>query len=170
MKPLALVASKVDDELREKLSDCFVIGESRTFDSDPRFGMIVLGEIGDKAMSAGINDPGTGIVVIDTGTRLLLDWKEERQEVRHDRVFVRRIRPADVLDDVYRPTARDGAAILEVMIRLMKSLETVAECNPAFTQAAHDFARQALRRAEAAMTLDDDFEVLKKVADWVEPA
>jgi uncharacterized membrane protein len=168
VNPLALVEGTLDDELREKLSDCFVIGQSRTFDSDPRFGMIVLGEIGDKAMSAGINDPGTGIVVIDTATRLLLDWKEERQEVRHDRVFVRRIRPADVLDDVYRPTARDGAAILEVMIRLMKSLETVAECNPAFTKAAHDFARQTLRRAEAAMKLDEDFAVLKKVAHWVE--
>ncbi|NMA98109.1 MAG: DUF2254 domain-containing protein [Phyllobacteriaceae bacterium] len=170
VKPLALVEGRLDDDLRERISECFVLGESRTYDSDPRFGMIVLGEIGDKAMSAGINDPGTGIVVIDTATRLLLDWKEERQEVRYDRVFVSRIRPADVLDDVYRPTARDGAAILEVMIRLMKSLETVAECNPAFTRAAHDFARQTLRRAEAAMKLDDDFEVLKKVADWVEPA
>jgi uncharacterized membrane protein len=167
VKPLMLVEGAADEELRERLSACFVLGENRTFDSDPRFGMIVLGEIGDKAMSAGINDPGTGIVVIDTATRLLVEWKEEPVEVRHDRIFVRPIRPADVLEDVYRPTARDGAAIVEVMIRLMKSLETVAECNPAFTRAAHDFARVTLRRAEAAMTLDDDLATLKAVADWI---
>jgi uncharacterized membrane protein len=74
-----------------------------------------------------------------------------------------------VLEDVYRPTARDGAAIVEVMIRLMKSLETVAECNSAFNRAAHDFARVSLRRAEAAMTLDDDLATLKAVADWIKP-
>lgn len=167
VKPLMLVEGAMDDDLRESLSNCFVVGESRTFESDPRYGMIVLGEIGDKAMSAGINDPGTGIVVIDTATRLLLEWTEEPQEVRYDRVHVRAIRPADVLEDVYRPTARDGAAIVEVMIRLMKSLETVAECNPVFAEAAHAFARTTLRRAEAAMALDDDFATLKAVADWV---
>jgi uncharacterized membrane protein len=169
VRPLMLVDGRADEETSEQLIDCFVLGENRTFDSDPRFGMIVLGEIGDKAMSAGINDPGTGIVVIDTATRLLVDWREEPVEVRYDRVYVRPIRPAEVLEDVYRPTARDGAAIVEVMIRLMKSLETVAECNSAFNRAAHDFAHVSLRRAEAAMTLDDDLATLKAVADWIKP-
>lgn len=168
VRPLMLVEGTIDEALRDDLRDCFVVGESRTFESDPRYGMIVLGEIGDKAMSAGINDPGTGIVVIDTAARLLVEWKEEPVEVRYDRIHVRPIRPADVLDDVYRPTARDGAAILEVMIRLIKSLETVAECNPAFRKAAHDFARVTLRRAEAAIALEDDFRALKAVAAWIE--
>src|SRR5690606_34869621 len=66
VKPLMTVEGTLDEAVRDELCDCFVVGESRTFESDPRYGMIVLGEIGDKAMSAGINDPGTGIVVIDT--------------------------------------------------------------------------------------------------------
>ncbi len=168
VRPLMLVEGALGEGVREELCDCFVVGESRTFESDPRYGMIVLGEIGDKAMSAGINDPGTGIVVIDTATRLLLDWTEAPVDVRYDRILVSPINPADVLEDVFRPTARDGAAIVEVMIRLMKSLETVAECNPAFRRAAHDFARVTLRRAEAAIALEDDFRVLKRVARWVE--
>jgi uncharacterized membrane protein len=168
VKPLMLVEGAIDDDTKARLADCFVVGESRTYDSDPRFGMIVLGEIGDKALSAGINDPGTGIVMIDTVTRLLLEWKEEPQEVRYDRIHVAPIRPADVLEDVYRPLARDGAAIVEVMIRLMKSLETVAECNPAFAEAAQDFARVTLRRAEAAMKQKEDLAALRAVADWVQ--
>src|SRR5690606_32181888 len=98
VKPLMTVEGTFDEAVRDELCDCFVVGESRTFESDPRYGMIVLGEIGDKAMSAGINDPGTGIVVIDTAARLLLDWKEEPVEVRYDRIHVQPIRPADVLD------------------------------------------------------------------------
>jgi hypothetical protein len=53
------------------------------------------------------------------------------------------------------------------MIGLIKTFETVAQCNPAFRRAAHDFARLTLRRVEAAMTLTDDFRVLKTVADRV---
>src|SRR5690606_24877354 len=45
VKPLVQVEGKLTDEIREDISDCFVLGESRTYDSDPRFGMIVLGEI-----------------------------------------------------------------------------------------------------------------------------
>jgi uncharacterized membrane protein len=101
-------------------------------------------------------------------TRLLLEWKEEPQEVQYDRIHVAPIRPADVLEDVYRPLARDGAAIVEVMIRLMKSLETVAECNPAFAGAAQDFARVALRRADAGMSQPEDMAALRAVADWVD--
>lgn len=167
VRPLLLVQGTADEDLQHKLRDCFVVGDSRTFDSDPRFGFIVLGETGDKAMSAGINDPGTAILVIDTTTRLLLEWEEGSKEPLYDRVLVKPLQFADMLDDVYRPMARDGAHVLEVMMRMMKSLETVAVCNPYFADTARAFARSTLERAEGAITYKPDYEALLKVAAWV---
>jgi len=41
------------------IAKAFTIGPLRQFDEDPGFGLVVLTEIGSRALSAGINDPGT---------------------------------------------------------------------------------------------------------------
>src|SRR5690606_2618906 len=141
MRPLLRVEGDFDDAAEAGLRDCFVVGDARIYDTDPRFGFVVLGEIADKALSPGVNDPGTAIDAIDTATRLLLDWPDEvagarAAEAPHDRVLVAALSHGDVLEDVYRPVARDGAGIIEVVIRLLKSLETLAQCRPQFAEAA----------------------------------
>jgi uncharacterized membrane protein len=168
VRPLLLVEGEANGDVQHKLRDCFVVGEVRTFDADPRFGFIVLGEIGDKAMSAGINDPGTGILVIDTTTRLLLEWEETQIEPIFDRVLVKPLMFEDTLDDVYRPIARDGAHILEVMLRMLKSLETVAVCNTYYSESTRAFAKSVLERAEAAITYKPDFDVLQQASSWID--
>jgi uncharacterized membrane protein len=169
VRPLMLVKGTVDDEIKAKLIDCFVLGEQRAYDSDPRYGFIVLGEIADKAMSAGINDPGTAIVVIDSVTRLLLDWQNEDKSGENDRIFVAPLMPRDVLEDFYRPVARDGAHVIEVVSRLLKSLETVAACKPGFAEAAREMAHDAVARAEKAMDAESDLATLRSASDWLEP-
>ena len=166
VRPLMQVEGRLDPELRESLLDCFVLGDHRAYDSDPRFGFIVLGEIADKAMSASINDPGTAIVVIDTATRLLLEWKDEEKSGENDRLLVAPLVPRDVLIDFYRPLARDGAHVIEVVSRLLKSLETVAACQPSFAAAAKDVARDAIRRAEQAMTAESDLAEVRQIGAW----
>lgn len=168
VRPVLCVDGTFDEDLQAELTDCFVIGDTRTFDSDPRFGFIVLGEIGDKALSPGINDPGTAIDVLDTVTRLLLEWQDEVEEGMHDRVFVAPLAPGDVLEDALRPIARDGAHMVEVMIRMMKCLETVAACKPSFAEAAKISGRDALARAQQAMTLPGDIAALRRFCGWIE--
>jgi uncharacterized membrane protein len=166
VRPLLLVEGEIGPELKAALVDCFVVGDKRTYESDPRFGFIVLGEIGDRALSAGINDPGTAIDVIDTVTRLLLDWQDEERGGDLDRIFMAPLAPRDVLEDIYRPIARDGAALIEVMIRLQKSLETLAACKPQFAEAARLMARDALERSEKAMTAPSDQAAIRNAAGW----
>lgn len=166
VRPLMQVEGDVDEDLAEALIGCFVLGEQRAYDSDPRFGFIVLGEIADKAMSASINDPGTAIVVIDTVTRLLLEWNDEHRSGDNDRVLVAPLVSRDVLQDFYRPLARDGAHIIEVVTRMLKSLETVAACKPGFAEAAKEVARDAVIRAEKAMTAESDLAELHRVSHW----
>lgn len=167
VRPLLTVEGTFDEDLGKALLACFVLGEQRAYDSDPRFGFIVLGEIADKAMSAGINDPGTAIIVIDTVTRLLLEWQDERKSGENDRVLVAPLVPRDVLVDFYRPLARDGAGIIEVVSRVLKSLETVAATKPTFAAAAREMAQDVVARAEAAMTAESDLRDLRVVAMWI---
>jgi len=166
VRPIMKVEGYLDDELRAALLGCFVLGDQRAYDGDPRFGFIVLGEIADKALSASINDPGTAIIVIDTVTRLLLEWEDESKSGKNDRVFVAPLEVRDVLVDFYRPLARDGAHIIEVVSRLLKSLETVAASRPGFAEAARDMARDAIVRAETAMTAASDLELLRETSAW----
>jgi uncharacterized membrane protein len=168
VRPLMMVEGKTDEEIRAALLDCFVLGDQRAYDSDPRFGFIVLGEIADKAMSASINDPGTAIVVIDTVTRLLLEWEDENKSGENNRVLVAPLVPRDVLVDFYRPLARDGAHVIEVVARMLKSLETVAACQPTFAEAAKEMAQDVIARAKPAMTAASDLADLRKIGAWAE--
>lgn len=118
-------------------------------------------------MSASINDPGTAIVVFGTVKRLLLEWDDETRSGGNDRVLVAPLVPRDVLVDFYRPLARDGAHIIEVVSRMLKSLETVAACQPTFAEAAREMARDTLARAEPAMSAASDLADLRKVGAWV---
>jgi uncharacterized membrane protein len=60
--------AELDEETTEALRDTFDLGPRRTFDLDPRYGVLTLSEIGCKALSPGINDPGTAInVLVRTG-------------------------------------------------------------------------------------------------------
>jgi uncharacterized membrane protein len=166
VRPLLVVEGTVDAEIRNALLDCFVLGDQRAYDSDPRFGFIVLGEIADKAVSPGINDPGTAIVTIDTATRLLLEWQDEQRSGDNDRLRVAPIVPRDVLEDFYRPLARDGAHIIEVVSRMLKSLETVAAVKPTFAAAARELAEDVIARAEKGLEAESDLRVMRAVGAW----
>jgi len=78
------------DDLTRLINDCIVIDTTRSFEQDPRFGLIVLGEIGSKALSAGINDPGTAIDIISRQTRILQMYQDETKietKVVYDRLW-----------------------------------------------------------------------------------
>jgi len=96
----------------------------------------------------------------------LLEWEDESKSGKNDRVFVAPLEVRDVLVDFYRPLARDGAHIIEVVSRLLKSLETVAASRPGFAEAARDMARDAIVRAETAMTAASDLELLRETSAW----
>src|SRR5690606_22521020 len=64
----------------DAFSCAFTIGPNRAFDDDPRFGLLALSEIADKALSPGINDPGTAINVIGTLVRLFTLWQSPLEQ------------------------------------------------------------------------------------------
>ena len=168
--PIAWCDGVDNDELEKRIGNCFAIGDTRSYDQDPRFGAIVLSEIASRALSPGINDPGTAIDVIGRAVRLLAIWSEPRVDgdedgIDHPNVFVPPIRLGDLFDDLFTPIARDGASVVEVGVRLQKAFGTLARMgDDRFAENARRHSRQALERAEAALAIEDDRQRLRTIA------
>ncbi len=160
-RPLMWVAGETDDRTQEKLAEAFVIGDQRSFDSDPRYGLIILAEIAGRALSPAVNDPGTAIDVIGTVTRLLAPWQPaDASEPKYPLVLVPELSPDDLIEDAFRPIARDGAASIEVVIRLLKCLDAIARTNPYLREAARKRAADATARAQSAINVPSDLALL----------
>ncbi len=169
-RPVAMIAGAADDEDALAVAKAFSIGAERTFDQDPRFGLCVLSEIASRALSPAVNDPGTAIDVIGRAVRLLVRWNRgegpaEDAEIACEDVRVPALAVDDMVGDVFSPIARDGAGLLEVQLRLQKALlALVAADETVFGAAARRQSAAALRRAEAALTLEGELRAVEGVA------
>ena len=152
-EPLARVGVKaLTDEALEDWQGAFAVGHSRSFDQDPRYGLIVLGEIAARALSPGINDPGTAIQVVAAGLRLLDEWEQARTDpdpVSCDRILAPALDPADLLEDVLATTARYGAGDVGASVRLRKVLASLAANPGPFREPARRMARDQLERVRS---------------------
>ncbi|MBO4170344.1 DUF2254 domain-containing protein [Cereibacter azotoformans] len=164
-RPVLRAAEPFDEETADALLATLTIGPERRFETDPRYGLIALSEIASRALSPGVNDPGTAIGVIGTAVRVLAYWSDKLQatpEVRHPRLHVVPLAAADVMEDAFRWIARDGAGQLEVQIRLQKALATLAAHDPRlFGAAARLLSRESLARAAQAMKMHQDLDRLR---------
>jgi uncharacterized membrane protein len=161
-RPVAMVSGLEDEAFGKTVAEAFTVGAERTFDQDPRFGLCVLAEIASRALSPAVNDPGTAIDVIGRGVRLLVRWARfDATKIKAERdcphVFVPSIDVGDMLSDVFAPIERDGAAMLEIQLRLQKAFVALVAADPAaFSAAAMEHAASTLKRAELALQLEEE--------------
>ena len=67
------------------------------------------------------------------------------------------LRSADLFDDAFMLMARDGAGLVEIQLRLQKSLAALGRIGHGeFRQTAREQAELALARADVAMALEHD--------------
>ena len=142
----------------EAVAGAFTIGAQRQFDDDPRFGLLALSEIACRALSPGINDPGTAIGVLGAFERLLADigGAVDADPVACDLVTVPPLPLDDLFDDAFNAIARDGAGTVEVAMRLQRHLGDLGRCGPAMRAVAHRHAQLALARSEQEMRFHHD--------------
>jgi len=170
-KPLLYIVSgqkKSSNIDNEKLQKSFVIDDKRSFHDDPRFGFIALSEIASRALSPGINDPGTAIAIIGSHVRLFVQWlekdgKENSKKIKYNRIEVPEISLTDIFDDAFRPIARDGSSSIEVMLRLQKAFITIGSLGSSEAKKLALFhSLQAYERAELVIDHKRDLDVLRK--------
>ena len=163
---LATVSVAAADELTGRIRQAFTLAHHRAFDHDPRFGLVVLSEIASRALSPAVNDPGTAIAVIEAGARVILRLFDQPAETFMPvpaRVRMPRLKLTDLLEDFCRPIARDGAGMIEVGVRLQKSLGALAAHTPAAAALIAYEADDALDRARDALTSARDIALLEQV-------
>jgi len=163
---LSLDAAEPNDEHTAALRNAVTIGANRSYEEDPRFGLIVMTEIASRALSPAVNDPGTAIDILGRHIRIFSQWRiPEDAEVRFDRVYVAPLDAADAIVDAFRPIARDGAALVEVQIRLQKSLSVLSKIGPdLFGQACIEMSQDAIERAKAVPLSQKDLAAVRAAA------
>lgn len=160
---LCWVCGPMKESQKKRLCDQFVIGASRTFEQDPRFGLAVLAEVGSRALSPATNDPGTALDILTRQTRLLSQWAEGREDepAKYPRLNLHPISDADLFEDAFMLMARDGAHLVEIQLRLQKSLAALQRIGrPAFRAAARQQSKIALERSREGLTARHDLERL----------
>lgn len=162
----AEVASAALDDIR-----CVVeLDLQRTQDQDVRFNVTLLGETADRALSPGINDSGTAIVVMDLLVSFFDHWCATRREavaaeVHSPRVRVPLLRADQLVGDAFAPIARDGAGQVEVGIRLQKALAVLTRLGDAeIAAAATSLSRTALVFSNEALVVDEHRSAVAAVA------
>jgi uncharacterized membrane protein len=169
-RALAWLEGENDGASIEATRSAFSIDDERSFDQDPRFGLSVLAEIASRALSPALNDPGTAIDVIGRAVRVLIRWAkgptgDPDEALKHPNVWVPAIHVDELFDDVFTPIARDGAALVEVHVRLQKALLALAQMgDQRFRDNAKRHSQLALKRAEATLALKEDMQTLRAIA------
>ncbi|QFT60090.1 hypothetical protein FIU94_14765 [Sulfitobacter sp. THAF37] len=167
------VGDPVDDEhtdetLEKGIRESINIGDLRTYDQDPRFGLIVMGEVASKALSPGVNDPGTAIDVISRIGRVLTNYKDEIAQDRDeklDNIYVAPLDPADLIQDAFGALARDGSSVVEVQQTLQATLAGLMQHpDDGLRDAAAKAAEIHLERALGEISFGPDRERLMNSA------
>lgn len=152
------------------LINSFQIGNDRTFEDDPRFGLVALSEIAARALSPAVNDPGTAIKVIGTLVRLISLFNDHsktatKNDAEYDRVAAPEILISDMFDDAFTSIARDGAGAIEVCVRLQKALGSLESLNnDEIRKAARYHKHLALKRACNVLDVDEDLAAVREAA------
>lgn len=163
----------IDDAAREAILQAVLIGNGRSFDHDPRYGFVVMGEVAARAMSASINDPGTALDVMGAGVRTLAHWAHRQQAAERgadavpapcDRVTAPALREAGMVEDVFEPLARYAAASVEVGVALQRALHSVGALHPALREPSERLSAYALERAALAELCATDMKALQGAA------
>ncbi|WP_102796478.1 DUF2254 domain-containing protein [Bowmanella denitrificans] len=165
--------NSLDESCVSALQNAFVLGRSRTFIEDPRFGLVVLSQVACKALSPAVNDPGTAIDVLSSFARLFSQWSEPLPmealaPCKFDKIQVPQLAIMEMFDDAFNAIGRDGAGCIEVVLKLQKTLASLADCPvPGMREAAHHHASKALARSDACLTLQEDKQQAKAAAAFL---
>ncbi len=168
VEPIAWLDFAADAGTLRAVREAFNVAERRSFDQDPRFGIVVLSEIASKALSPAINDPGTAIATLASLARvlaILAEARDEDSEIFYPHVFVPPLAVEDLFNDAFSPVSESGAGTLAVGVRLQKTLLSLSRLgHPAFQAAARQQSQRALGRARHTLPLAEDVARLERVA------
>lgn len=149
--PLMRIDRQLDENCTNRLLDCFDFYVEEYAQRHFFFGLKQIVEIAVRALSPGINDPGTAIKAIDMLGVLLAermqmpDHEVARTEDR-PRIFIRELNLHQLLQMTFGPQRRYGADDLQVLQALLQACK-----NLLYAAEDADTERVLLRHAQAVV-------------------
>ena len=128
----------------------------------------MLSEAAQRALSPGINDPGTSIRVMSDLLSLFVDTRVNPEEAEsnkdYDRLSIVERDCGAWIEEGFLPIARDGATTVEVGLVMQKVLAGIARNAPEkmMREAACRVATLSLERFEKSLVYDSDRERLQR--------
>ncbi len=149
--PLMRIDRELDDDCTNRLLDCFDFYVEEYAHRHFFFGFKQIVEIAVRALSPGINDPGTAIKAIDMLGVLLAERMEmPDHEVAHaqdrPRIFIRELNLHQLLQMTFGPQRRYGSDDLQVLQALLQACK-----NLLYAAKDADTERVLLRHAQAVV-------------------
>ena len=169
--PLARISCKPDADAIERICDAFDLGDTRTFDQDPSYGISALAEIGVKALSSAANDPKTAMRVIDRLIQVLAICADAppADPPRCGRVYVPPLDTDELYSEAFAELALYGASDVLIGIRLQQAFGTLCRIgHESHAQAARKQSGLALERARHSLPLESDVRRVEALAEKVQ--
>ncbi|TFL19038.1 DUF2254 domain-containing protein [Jannaschia formosa] len=151
--------ARLSVEQQDALAAAVLVQDRRSFDQDPGFGIEVMAEIAQRALSPGLNDPRTAMDIVTRQVKILSLWQDgpPGAEPRFPRLYVPPLRAEVLLREALDPIARDGAHLVEVQIAVQDALAVLSRHgSEEVSRSAHRLSTRCLERSDAALTLAED--------------
>ena len=157
------------DEATDAVRAATTLGDMRSYDQDTAYGLIILSEIAERALSPGINDPKTAIDVLVRQTRLFAmlqtGLEKATPETSAPRVHVPPFDASRVLEETLDVIARDGRSFVEVMTGVQRVYATLARrASPEVAATLRVLSGRGLAYAEDGLLLAPDLARVRKLA------
>ena len=123
---------EIEPSIRDSIYDNFTFFPGEKIEINARYGLTQLMEIAVKALSPGINDPGTACICIDYLTDLLILWdKLEHSDVYYDeyqnpRLIIRSLGFESLFELCMGPIRRYGKGDLLIANTLLRSFSSLS--------------------------------------------
>ncbi len=150
--------SNKEIELKE-VEHFFIVDSQRKFEQDPSFGLSVLSEVAQRALSPAINDSGTALTVLATLAQLLIEKPRIKEDDRNfDRLSIIPLDEGIFIQESIRPIARDGATNATIGVAIQQTLATIYHQAPtvALSLSAKQEAEDALQRSIKNLNFESD--------------
>lgn len=156
--PLAAVSenASTEDPYEDEINACCDIDSQRTVEQDIAFGIRLIVDMALKALSPAVNDTTTALTCVDYLSAVCVHLVRRHVEpfTCYDEgrlmVFVPGQSVEDFLDLAFNQIRQNAGGNVAVMIRLLKSLEQIAEAAPHSTECQEIVASEVRMLADLA--------------------
>lgn len=174
--PIFKVNKEIDEDLLKDILSNFNFSRGEYVENNYALGFKQITEIGIKAMSPGINDPGTAINTIDYLTELFslrLQKKDRTIISRDDKtyIFVNTVNFSDLLYQVmvtYRTYCKHDVTCGQKLMMMLQFLRLQPEKSKKHTKAIIKETESLFADASEAITNEHDIAVIKKLYDNIQ--